>query len=93
MQKNISVGHIVRCFQTPYEGFISRFESRLGKHDVSAYWNILADLNRAQEVETILRGQEGSSGLMVFTTYDHGALLNIKGVPGKARQYWSEPQK
>lgn len=87
MQKNISVGHVVRSFKTPYETFISRFENQLGKHDISAYWNFLADPSRAKDVETILQGQEGSSGLMVFTTYDHGALLNIKGAPVKARQY------
>ncbi len=59
----------------------------LGRHDVSAYWDLVADPNRANEVEAILQRQEGSSGLMLFTTYDHGPLLTIKGAPRKARQY------
>jgi hypothetical protein len=81
MQKNILVHDVVRSFHTSYQAFVSRFESQLGKHDVSAYWHSVADPNRAKDVEAILRGQEGSSGLMVFTTYDHGTLLNIKGRP------------
>ena len=87
MQKDIGVEHVVRSFHTAYEAFIARFESQLGNHNVSAYWNSVADPNRAKDGEAILRGQEGSSGLMVFTTYDHGTLLNIKGAPQKARQY------
>jgi len=78
---------MVLCFQAPYDAFISRFENQLGKHDVSAYWNSAADPNRAKDVEAILQGQEGSSGFMIFTTYDHGTLLNIKGALQKARQY------
>jgi uncharacterized protein (DUF302 family) len=87
MENKISVSHVVRSFPTPYEAFISRFESQLGRHDVSAYWDLVADPNRANEVEAILQRQEGSSGLMLFTTYDHGPLLTIKGAPRKARQY------
>jgi hypothetical protein len=85
MQKNILVAHVVRSFHTAYEAFISRFESQPGKHDVSAYWNRVADLNCAKDVEAILHGQEGSSGLIVFTTYDHGTLLNLKGVAFESR--------
>jgi uncharacterized protein (DUF302 family) len=87
MQNDISVNHVVRSFQTPYDAFISRFESQLGKHDSSAYWNSVADPDRAKDVEAILQRQEGSSGLMIFTIFDHGAFLNIKGAPQKARQY------
>ena len=87
MQSNISVNHVVRSFQTPYDAFISRFESQLGRHDTSAYWSSVADPGRAKDVEAILQGQEGSSGFMMFTTYDHGEFLNIKGAPRKARQY------
>jgi uncharacterized protein (DUF302 family) len=87
VQNRISVDHIVRSFQTAYEVFISRLESQLGKHDVAAYWSLIGDPARARDVEAILHGQEGSSGLMIFTTYDHGALLSTKGSPRKARQY------
>jgi uncharacterized protein (DUF302 family) len=87
MDNKISVIHVIRSFQTTYETFTSRFESHLGRHDISAYWDLLADPTRAKDVEGVLQRQEGSSGLMLFTTYDHGALLIIKGAPRKARQY------
>ena len=87
MDNKISVNHVVSSFQTTYETFISRFESRLGRHDISAYWDLVADPDRAKDGEAVLRRQEGSSGLMLFTTYDHGTLLNIKGAQRKARQY------
>lgn len=87
MDNRISVDHIVLSFQTPLEDFLSLFESQLGRHDVSAYWDLVADANRAAEAEAVLQRQEGSSRLMLFTTYDHGILLNIKGAPRKARQY------
>jgi uncharacterized protein (DUF302 family) len=87
MENKISVDHVVRSFQTPYETFISRFESQLGRHDLSAYWHLVADPDRAKDVEAALQRQAGSSGLMLFTTYDHGPLLNIKRAPRKARQY------
>lgn len=87
MDNQISVNHVVRSFQTAFETFISRFESQLGRHDISAYWGLVADPSRAKDVEAALQRQEGRSGLMLFTTYDHGALLNIKGAPRKAMQY------
>ncbi len=87
MPNDISVNHIVRSFQTPYEAFISRFESQLGRHDISAYSNLLGDNNRAKDAAAVLQRQEGANGLMLFSFYDHGALLSIKGSPRKARQY------
>lgn len=87
MQKDISVTHVVRSLQTSYDAFISRFESQLGRHDISAYSNLLSDPNRVKDVEAVLHRQEGANGFMLFSFYDHGALLSIKGSPRKARQY------
>lgn len=87
MHKDISVNHVVHSFQTPYDPFISRFESQLGRHEISAYRDLLGDPNRVKDVEAVLQRQEGANGLMLFTLYDHGAFLSIKGSPRKARQY------
>jgi uncharacterized protein (DUF302 family) len=87
MHKDISVNHVFRSFPTTYDEFISRFESRLGRHNISAYENLLSDPNRTKDVEAVLQRQEGADGLMLFTFYDYGALLSIKGSPRKARQY------
>jgi uncharacterized protein (DUF302 family) len=87
MDSQISINHVARSFQVTFEDFTSRFERQLGRHDISAYYDLVADPNRAKEAEAVLLRQEGSSGLMLFNTYDHGTLLNIKGAPRKARQY------
>src|ERR1700679_690292 len=87
MHKDISVKHVVHSLQTPYDAFISRFEAHLGRHDISAYRNLLGDPNRVKDVEAVLQQQEGDNGLMLFAFYDHGALLSIKGAPRKARQF------
>ncbi len=74
MDNKISVNHVVRSFQTTYEAFVSRFESQLGRDDISAYWDLVADPDRAKDGEAFLQRQEGSSGLILFTTYDHGTF-------------------
>lgn len=83
----ISVNHVTYSSDTSFEAFTSALESQLGRHDISAYQRQLKNPKEAKDVEKILHAQEGSSGFMLFSTYDHGALLAIKGAPQKARQY------
>ena len=87
MINNIAVNHITYSTKTGFEAFTSKFESQLGCHDIAQYQMLLKIPNSAKEVEKILHAQEGSSELMLFSTYDHGALLAIKGVLCKAQQY------
>jgi len=87
VNQTISVNHVTFSTKTPYETFVDKFESQLGHHNISAYQNLLNDPKKTTEVENILHGQEGSSGLMIFAVYDHGALLMIKSAPQKAHQY------
>ena len=49
-------------------------EQHVGRDDISAYWDLVADPDRAKDGEAVLQRQEGSSGLMLFTTYDHGTF-------------------
>lgn len=83
----ITVNHVTYSSDTSFEAFTSALESQLGHHDISAYQRQLKNPKEAKDVEKILHAQEGSSGFMLFSTYDHGALLAIKGAPQKARQY------
>jgi uncharacterized protein (DUF302 family) len=83
----INVTHVQYLSSVGFDGFTSRFESLLGKHDVTAYQNLLKDPKKIQEVENIIEGQAGQSGFMIFAVLDHGSLLEIKGVQQKAKQY------
>jgi len=87
MEKNVKVVHVSRSSPGSFEAFLKAFEAQLGRHDPSAYENLLANPNCKTEVEKVLKGQEGTSGFMIFSTYDHGGLLQIKGGARKARQY------
>lgn len=87
MKKSIIVTHITESRKCDFDSFLERFESQLGIHNISSYQNKLKCTGGANEVEAILKNQEGSSGLMLFSSYDHGMLLNITGAPQRARQY------
>jgi uncharacterized protein (DUF302 family) len=81
------VDHVAYVSNTGFDAFISRLETQLGRHDFSAYQRYLTNSSMAEEAERMLQRQEGSSGFMLFSFYDHGSLLSIKGTPRKARQY------
>lgn len=87
MKKTFAVTHVTESRKSDFDTFIKRFENQLGIHDSSAYLDNLDGVGGASEVEVVLKSQEGSSGLMLFSCYDHGKLLTIKGVPQRARQY------
>ena len=90
MIKTIQVRHVSESAKVEFDAFTKGFESQLGRHDISAYEHLLRKPDAAQEVETVIKSQEGKSGFMLFTSYDHGALLSCikgKGSPTKARQY------
>ena len=82
MPNDISVNHIVRSVPRRTTTRLSPgLQSQLGRHDISAYSNLLGDYNRAKDAEAVLQRQEGANGLVLFSVYDHGALLSIKGSP------------
>ena len=83
----LSVTHVKYSPNLSFEDFMANFEGQCGVHDVKAYQNLLADPEKKSTAEKVIGGQAGPSGFMIFTTYDHGALLNIKGAPRKAKQY------
>jgi uncharacterized protein (DUF302 family) len=83
----IAVTHRTYSSDGTFDDFTRRFESRCGVHDGDAYKELLADPEKRKTAETVIAAQEGASGFMIFASYDHGALLNIKGAPRKAKQY------
>ncbi len=83
----IIVTHKKYSSDARFEDFTRRFESRCGIHEGEAYAALLADPKKRERVEKIIGEQAGASGFMIFASYDHGALLNIKNAPRKAKQY------
>lgn len=83
----VAVKHVEHSPNLSFADFTANFEARCGRHDITAYQTLLIDPENKSTIERVIGTQEGSSGFMIFATYDHGSLLNIKGTPRKAKQY------
>ena len=83
----VPVQHVVYTPNISFEDFTAKFIKLCGTHNIKAYESLLNEpAQRASAVKAI-GAMEGSSGFMIFATYDHGALLNVKNEPRKAKQY------
>jgi uncharacterized protein (DUF302 family) len=69
-----------KSFAEVTEGLIRQ----LGRFDAAGLPSLLA---QPQEARRKLEAMAGPSGLMLFTTADHGALLSLLGQSRKAVQY------
>ena len=76
----VSIKHLAYSPNISFEDFTANFPKLCGTHDIKAYQNLLN--SPAQK-----GSMEGPSGFMIFATYDHGTLLNIKNALRKAKQY------
>ena len=85
--KTIAISHVTYSPANGFEDFTSKLEQQLGQHKIEDYQHLLTDPNNKEKVKKILEAQEGRSGLMLFSSYDHGALLSIKNTSSKVRQY------
>jgi uncharacterized protein (DUF302 family) len=85
-QSRISIEHVRLTVDKPFDEFTAAFEGQLGRFVPSVY----EELERGgdpQAVKARLESMAGPSGLMLFRTSNHGALLRIVGKPRKAMQY------
>lgn len=83
---SVMVSHVQYSPNNSFEEYIARFERQLGRPDAGAYEEKLKRGNE-QEVRSLIKAQEGTSGLMLFAAYDYGALLQTKVALRKARLY------
>jgi uncharacterized protein (DUF302 family) len=82
----VTIDHIHIETEKPFAEVSAALEARMGKFDPAAYEELRsgADL---EAVRTRLEGMAGSSGFMLFSASDHGALLRLAGQTKKAVQY------
>lgn len=84
MERTFEVRHVTVDVKMDFETFTQNLEQALGRFDPS----IVEDLTTAPaEAQKRLEKMAGEEGLMLFDIQNHGALLNILGVPKKAKQY------
>jgi uncharacterized protein (DUF302 family) len=81
-----TVDHVRLTTEKPFEEVARDFERQLGRFDPEVS-GALAGGGEAQGVRARIEAMAGPSGLMVFGTSDHGALLRLAGQKRKAIQY------
>ncbi|HUO35348.1 MAG TPA: DUF302 domain-containing protein [Candidatus Acidoferrum sp.] len=79
--------HLNYAAEKSYESVIVDLEKQLGRFEPAIYQPSGNEKPNFAEIEAKSRTTEGSSGLMIFAKYEHGALLALAGKKAQARQY------
>jgi uncharacterized protein (DUF302 family) len=81
-----TVDHIRLATDKPFEEVARAIERQLGRFDPGAVQSLAAGGDTGT-VRARIEAMAGPSGLMLFGTSDHGALLRLAGQKRKAIQY------
>lgn len=81
----IAVEHVHVTSEKPFDQVTKAFLDQLG-HEPESNKALAVGLD-AEQLRAKLKAAEGPSGFMLFTTYDHGALLRLAGQKRRAVQY------
>src|SRR5215831_16827660 len=80
------VDHVRLETDKPFEEVAKAFERQLGRFDPDVAKPLIAG-GDIEEARAKIEAMAGPSGLMLFGTQDHGALLRLAGQKRKAVQY------
>ena len=83
---HITVDHVRRTTDKPFEGVTTAFERQLGRFEPDVYKSLAVGGN-AEGARAKIEAMAGPSGFMLFGTNDHGSLLRLAGQKRKAVQY------
>ena len=86
MIEEVQVKHVRVKTEKSFGEVAAALEARLGKFDSAVYEQLRSGAD-PEAVRTRLEGMAGPSGLMLFRTSDHGALLRLAGQTKRAVQY------
>jgi uncharacterized protein (DUF302 family) len=81
-----TVDHVRRTTDKPFEEVVKAFERQLGTFDPDVR-KAAAESGDTEAAKARIEAMAGPSGLMLFGTQDHGALLRLAGQKRKAIQY------
>ena len=83
---HITVDHVRRTTDKPFEDVTTAFERQLGRFDPDVYKSLAAGQD-AEALRARIEAMAGPSGFMLFATNDHGRLLRIAGQKRTAVRY------
>jgi uncharacterized protein (DUF302 family) len=81
----ITVEHVRFASDKPFDEVTKDFLAQLG-HEPHSDQELTTGID-PEKLRAKLKAAEGSSGFMLFTTYNHGALLRLAGQKRRAIQY------
>jgi uncharacterized protein (DUF302 family) len=82
----VTIEHVHVETGKPFGEVTAALEARMGKFDPAVYEELRSGAD-PEAVRTQLEEMAGPSGIMLFRTSDHGALLRLAGQTRKAVQY------
>jgi uncharacterized protein (DUF302 family) len=82
----ITVNHVHRETDKPFEDVTKAFEQQLGRFDPDGY-KTLAEDDDTDKARAKFEAMAGPGGFMLFATHHHGQLLRLAGQKRKAIQY------
>ena len=85
-ESRIVVNHVRLETNKPFEEVVKAFERQLGTFDPDVR-RAAAESGDTEAAKARIEAMAGPSGLMLFGTQDHGALLRLAGQKRKAIQY------
>jgi len=80
----VPVLHRSLTIDREFQPFTAALEKILGHFPAGVQQDIL---ERPQQAEQRLKAAEGAEALMIFSVFDHGAALNMRGARRRAKQY------
>ena len=85
-ESRFTVEHVCLEADRPFDDVAKAFERQLGRFDQNVVNSLPASAD-TKEAKARIEAMAGPSGLMLFGTTDHGALLLLAGQKRKAVQY------
>jgi len=85
MRKNITVQHISINAKSGFDLITKNLENALGKLDLKVIAKLREDPKFVEK--KIKSDMQGAEDLILFGSFDHGALLGVSGKSGHAMQY------
>lgn len=83
----LGVRHVRVTGAKPWAEVCARFLAQLGRFDLVEVEQMMKEGLPQQEIEARLSAHQGPLGLLLFGSFDHGALASLGGRPAQAIQY------
>lgn len=83
MIRKIMIERVSMISSKPFDQVLAAIDGAIGHPDIAGFWRSAHQARTAAELEATVKKGLGSTGLMAFVQFDHGAILR-KGADGNS---------